>query len=54
MGWTPKTAATLQLFVVVAASLAVGVAIVAAFRITVSHLLRFQHLGFADLSIAEL
>ncbi|CAD6232894.1 unnamed protein product [Miscanthus lutarioriparius] len=34
MGWTPKTAATLRLFVVVAAALAVGVAIVAAFRIT--------------------
>jgi hypothetical protein len=56
MGWTPKSTATTLRFVVVVvfAALAVAVAVVAAFRITVSHLLQFQHLGFADLSMAEL
>jgi hypothetical protein len=54
MGWTPKSTATTLRFVVVFAALAVAVAVVAAFRTTVSHLLQFQHLGFADLSMAEL
>jgi len=54
MAWTPNSAATLRFVVVIAAALAVAVDIFAAFRITVSHLLRFQHLGLADLSMAEL
>lgn len=44
MAWTPESAATLRFVVVVVfAALALAVAIVAAFRITVSHLLQFQH-----------
>jgi hypothetical protein len=54
VAWTPTSAATLRFVAVVvaiAAVLAVALAIDAAFRVTVSHLSRFQRLGFASSSM---